>query len=239
MAPSDPSRPTVVLVHGAFAESASWSGVVPVLQDAGCTVVAAANPLRGVASDAASLRAQLDALEGPIVLVGHSYGGAVASSAAAGSDAVKALVYVAAFSPEEGESCGDLAGRFPGSTLGETLVPAPLADGGTDLRISPDRFQAQFCHDVDEATANLMAVTQRPITEAALGEAAKAAAWKTIPSWFVFGTEDRNIPVASLRFMAERAGSKGTVEVDGASHALGVSTPGKVAEVILQAVEAV
>jgi pimeloyl-ACP methyl ester carboxylesterase len=239
MAPSDPSRPTVVLVHGAFAESASWSGVVPALQAAGCTVVAAANPLRGVASDAAAVRAQLDALEGPIVLVGHSYGGAVASSAAAGSDAVKALVYVAAFSPEEGESCGDLAGRFPGSTLGETLVPAPLADGGTDLRISPDRFRDQFCADVDEATATLMAVTQRPITEAALGEPAKAAAWKTIPSWFVFGTDDRNIPLASLRFMAERAGSRGTVEVDGASHALGVSTPGAVADVILQAVEAV
>lgn len=239
MAPSDPSRPTVVLVHGAFAESASWSGVVPALQAAGCTVVAAANPLRGVASDAASVRAQLDALEGPIVLVGHSYGGAVASSAAAGTDAVKALVYVAAFSPEEGESCGDLAGRFPGSTLGETLVPAPLADGGTDLRISPDRFRDQFCADVDEATADLMAVTQRPITEAALGEPAKAAAWKTIPSWFVFGTDDRNIPLASLRFMAERAGSRGTVEVDGASHALGVSTPGAVADVILQAVEAV
>jgi pimeloyl-ACP methyl ester carboxylesterase len=239
MAPSDPSRPTVVLVHGAFAESASWSGVVPALQAAGCTVVAAANPLRGVASDAAAVRAQLDALEGPIVLVGHSYGGAVASSAAAGSDAVKALVYVAAFSPEEGESCSDLAGRFPGSTLGETLVPAPLADGGTDLRISPDRFRDQFCADVDEATATLMAVTQRPITEAALGEPAKAAAWKTIPSWFVFGTDDRNIPLASLRFMAERAGSRGTVEVDGASHALGVSTPGAVADVILQAVEAV
>lgn len=239
MAPSDPSSPTVVLVHGAFAESSSWNDVVPVLQGAGCTVVAAANPLRGVASDAAWLRAQLDALQGPIVLVGHSYGGAVASSAAAGSDAVKALVYVAAFAPEEGESCGDLAGRFPGGTLGETLVPAPLADGATDLRIRADVYRHQFCADVDEATANLMAVTQRPITEGALGEAAKAAAWKAIPSWFVFGTEDLNIPVAAHRFMAERAGARGVVEVEGASHALGVSTPSTVADVILQAVEAV
>src|SRR5690348_12511622 len=129
------SKPTIVLVHGAFAESASWNGVVRLLLDAGYPAVAVANPLRGVASDAAYLRAALTGIEGDVVLVGHSYGGMVMSNGAGGNPAVKSLVYVGAFAPEAGESAADLAGRFPGSSLGETLSPVKLPDGGTDLYI--------------------------------------------------------------------------------------------------------
>ena len=142
--PQDGSRPTVVLVHGAFAESASWNDVIGRLQRQGYTVIAAANPLRSVAGDAESLASIFEALEGPIVLVGHSYGGSVISNAARDKDNVEALVYVAGFAPEEGENASELSGRFPGSTLGETLWPVPLSDGSTDLYIRQEMFHQQF-----------------------------------------------------------------------------------------------
>ncbi|TXS41773.1 alpha/beta fold hydrolase [Streptomyces sp. OR43] len=236
-----PPKPTVVLVHGAFADSTSWNGVIDRLHDDGYPVVAVANPLRSLSGDAAYLEAVLAGIDGPVVLAGHSYGGSVISNAATGNKNVKALVFLAAFLPEKGESAADLAGRFPGSTLGEALRPVPVtnADGsqGTDLYIQNDKFRRQFAADVPRNTTDLMAVTQRPVTEAALGESAAEPGWKTIPSWVLVAAQDRNIPAAAQEFMAERAGAR-TTEVR-ASHAVSVSQPGKVTGVIEDAARSV
>lgn len=228
------TKATVVLVHGAFAESASWNGVIAELHAHGVRAVAVANPLRSVTIDAAYVRDIIAGLGGPVVLVGHSYGGIVATEAASGNDAVKALVYVAAFAPESGESALDLSGKFPGSTLGETLLPHPVSTGGDEFVIDPAKFHDQFAADVPADVTALMAATQRPATVIALSEGlpTQTPAWKTIPSWFVYGAEDRNIPAETVRFMADRAGSSGTTEVAGASHALSVSQPKAVAAVI-------
>jgi pimeloyl-ACP methyl ester carboxylesterase len=232
-------KPTIVLVHGAFAESSSWDGVAAKLLAQGYPVVAAANPLRSVKSDASYVAGVVDAINGPVVLVGHSYGGAVITNVANGKGNVKALVYVAAFAPDSGENAAELSGRFPGSTLGPTLAPPiTLADGGKDLYIQQNKFRSQFAADVPEAEAKLMAATQRPITEAALNEASGAPVWKTIPSWFIYGTLDKNIPLVALSFMAKRAGAKQTVEVNGASHVVMISRPDEVAKQILAAANA-
>ena len=232
--------PTIVLVHGAFAESASWNGVVEQLQSQNLEVVAAANPLRTVSGDAAYVRDVIAAVGGPVVLVGHSYGGIVITEAAAGNDAVVALVYVGAFAPEHGESAFELSTMFPGSTLGDALSPQPLTSGGAELVITREKFNHQFAADVPPAQAALMAATQRPVTQAALTEGLPTdmPAWQQLPSWFVFGDQDLNIPVALQRFMAARAGAKGITEVTGASHAISVSAPDVVAETILDAVGA-
>ncbi|WP_440071101.1 alpha/beta hydrolase [Streptosporangium sp. OZ121] len=232
--PAAAGTPTVVLVHGAFAESASWNGVVGDLKRRGYPVIAVANPLRGLREDAGYLRSVLDSLTGPIVIAGHSYGGSVMSEAADGAAGVVALVYIASFNLEVGESTGDLAGRFPGGELGPALnpVPYPAAGGGTgtDLYIRQDMFHAVFAADVAPETAELMAATQRPIEATALADKATRAAWKTIPSWTMVTTQDLAIPAESMRFMAKRAGST-TVEID-ASHAVTVSRPDAVAELI-------
>ncbi|KQT68214.1 MULTISPECIES: alpha/beta fold hydrolase [unclassified Pseudomonas] len=228
-----PVKPTVVLVHGAFADSSSWNGVVKILEKDGYPVIAAANSLRSVKSDAQSVADVLASVKTPVVLVGHSYGGPVISEAAYGNANVKALVYVAAFAPEKGETAAELSGRFPGSTLGPTLsAPVELADGGKDLYIQQDKFHDQFAADVSQADAKLMAATQRPVTVAALNEAATEPAWKTVPSYFVYGDQDKNIPAQALAFMAERAHSKQTVVVKGASHVVMVSNPKAVASLI-------
>ncbi|SFN03202.1 alpha/beta fold hydrolase [Variovorax sp. OV329] len=235
-AAKDAARPTIVLVHGAFAESSSWDGVIRKLQAQHFPVIAAANPLRGVKSDAAEIASLVDSVKGPVVLVGHSYGGMVIAEAARDRPQVKGLVFVAAFAPEAGESAGALAGKFPGSTLGPALAPpVALAGGGRDLYILQDRFHDQFAADVPAKAAQLMAATQRPIAEAALGEAASAAAWKTVPSWFVYGDGDRNIPPAAQAFMAARAKSVKTVVVKGASHVVMTSHPDTVARLIAEA----
>jgi pimeloyl-ACP methyl ester carboxylesterase len=237
--PQDGSQPTVVLVHGAFAESASWNGVIRRLQEEGYTAIAAANPLRSVAGDAESVASIFEAVEGPIVLVGHSYGGIVISNAARDHENVKALVYVCGFAPEEGENAFELSGRFPGSTLGEALWPVPLSDGSTDLYIRQELFHQQFAADVPAEQTALMAVSQRPGRDGALTEDSGAPAWKSIPSWFVFGELDKNIPAALHRFMAERAQGREVVEIEGASHAVGVSHPEEVADLILRVLKAV
>ncbi|MEV0826903.1 alpha/beta fold hydrolase [Nonomuraea rubra] len=231
-------QPVVVLVHGAFAESASWNRVITRLHRHGLEAVAVANPLRDVEGDAAYVRDVIAGLGRPVVLVGHSYGGMVITQAAAGDPAVRALVYVAAFAPEPGESAFLLSAKFEGSTLGEALVAYPVASGGNEFRIDPAKFHHQFCADVDAGEAALMAATQRPVTERALRDEPTVAepAWRGIPSWFIHGERDLNIPAAALRFMAERAGSRGTREVAGASHALAASEPDAVTETIIEAV---
>jgi len=229
---------TVVLVHGAFAESASWNGVIAALQNEGVTAIATPNPLRSVSTDADNVRRAVDAVGGPVLLVGHSYGGAVITEAATESDAVKGLVYVSAFAPEHGETSLGLTDRFPGSTLGETVRPIPLGDGTNDLIVDRDLFPNQFCGDVPLAEAKIAAATQRAVRDFALGEPqpAETSAWKTLPSWFVFGSADKNIPAEGLRFMANRAGSLKTVEIQGASHSSMVSNPEKVSSLILEAI---
>lgn len=227
------NKPTVVLVHGAFAESASWNGVLTKLIAKGYPTVAVANPLRGVKSDADYVASALQDIKGPIVLVGHSYGGSVITNAVNGNKNVKALVYVAGFAPEAGETAAALSGRYPGSTLAPTLAtPVPLPDGGKDLYIQQSKFHAQFAADLPTGDAQLMASTQRPIMEAAFNEAAGEPAWKSTPSWFIYGERDLNIPAAVHAFMAKRAHSKETIAVKGSSHVVMISHPDAVANLI-------
>jgi pimeloyl-ACP methyl ester carboxylesterase len=227
---------TVILVHGAFAESSSWNDVVAKLAGDGHRVIAYANPLRSLAGDAAGLTALVKTIDGPIVLVGHSYAGAVITNVPADAGDIVGLVFVAAFALAAGESAGAASSLVPGSTLAEALETVPLPDGGVDAYIARERFRAQFCADVPEEQAALMAVTQRPATEAALSEpSGDDPLWKRVPSWFIFGDQDRNIPVGAHRIMAERASAKRTLEIPGASHVVGVSHPTETAEVILEA----
>jgi pimeloyl-ACP methyl ester carboxylesterase len=225
-------KPTIVLVHGAFADSSSWNGVVADLERDGYTVVAAANPLRGIASDAAYVGAVLKTVKGPVVLVGHSYGGAVISQAAASADNVKGLVYVDAFALDVGETVGALGEKFPGAALGPALAAIPLADGGADLYVRPDQFGVVFAPDIPAAAAKLAAAEQRPINQAAFGEKPTAAAWKTLPSWHIYGSKDQAITPAAMAFMAERAHSKKTVVVPGGSHVTLISHADDVAKLI-------
>jgi len=227
-----PAKPTIVLVHGAFADSSSWNGVVTHLQHDGYTVIASANPLRGVSADAAYVAAVVKSVNGPVILVGHSYGGAVISEAAASADNVKGLVYVDAFAPDVGESLGELGEKFPGAALGPALVPLPLPSGAPDLYVRPDQFGAVFAPDVPPAAAKLAAVEQRPISQAAFTEKATSAAWKTIPSWHIYGSKDMAITPAAMAFMAERAHSRKTVIVPGGSHVTLISHPDDVAALI-------
>ena len=233
------SQSTVVLVHGAFAESASWAGVISRLHAEGHTTVAVANPLRSLSGDAAHLKAVLGSIEGRIVLVGHSYGGAVMSGAASENTLVSALVFVAAFAPAPGESIAELSGKFPGSTLGDTLHTVPLADGSTDLYIKQELYHQQFAADLSAEDASLNAATQRPLSDVALKEGAGAdPAWQRIPSWFLIPALDLNIPPEAQRFMAQRAGAKEVIDLPGASHSAPVSCADQVAKTILTAVAA-
>ena len=229
--------PTIVLVHGAFAESASWDGVIEPLQAAGHDVTAAPNPLRGLAADARAISDLVRTIEGPVVLAAHSYGGAVMTNVDVHAGDIIGLVYVNAFAPEAGESCFALAGKFPGSTLGETtLRPVPRSDGTTDLFINSDRYHELFCADVSAAQAARLAVTQRPATQEALVEpSGELPLWKELPSWFLTGGQDRIIPPAVQHYMAERAGTHRAVQIPGASHGITVSQPGAVVELILEA----
>jgi pimeloyl-ACP methyl ester carboxylesterase len=228
-------KPTVVLVHGAFADAGGFTEVGRRLMARGYPVRAAANPLRGVASDAAYVRALLDSIDGPIVLVGHSYGGSVISGAAVGDGDVRALVYLAAYVPDTGETAAELTGRFPGSTVGDALRPVPLPDGGTDLYIDPAVFNQRFAGDLPGRQASLLAVAQRPVTAAALNEPfAGTPAWRTIPSYDLISGGDLIIPPAAQRFMAKRANA--TVQVvKGSSHVVFLSHPGVTADFIERA----
>jgi pimeloyl-ACP methyl ester carboxylesterase len=245
------AQPTVVLVHGAFAESASWYPVVERLHHHGAVlvashdqsfrdVVAVANPLRSLSGDAAYVRDVLRSIDGPIVLIAHSYGGLVITEAAAGNESVVALVYVAGFAPDHDESAFGLSTMFPGSTLADALIAYPVSTGGDEFAIKHELFHRQFVADVPAEQAALMAATQRPATLAALSEGlpTDTPAWKHIPSWFVYGDQDMNIPAELHRFMAERAGARSIREIAGASHAISVSEPDAVAATIFAAIAA-
>jgi pimeloyl-ACP methyl ester carboxylesterase len=235
-AQTQPDKPVIVLVHGAFADASSWNGVIKILHKDGYFVIAPANPLRGVKSDGAYIGSLVGNLKEPVVLAGHSYGGTVITEAANGHPNVKALVYVSAFAPDTGETVSGLVGKFPGSTLGQALAPpAELADGGKDLYVLQGKFPAQFAADVPVPQATLMAATQRPIAAAALDEKSGEASWKTIPSWFIYGDADKNIPPSAMAFMAKRALAKDAVIVKGASHVVMVSHPDVVAKLIEKA----
>src|SRR3954453_1451519 len=230
------SKPTVILVHGAFGDASSWRSVFEHLHSDEYNVLAAASPLRGVASDVSYLGAVIDQLDGPVVLVGHSYSGCVITAAGA-SDKVAGLVYVAGFVPDEGESIADLQARFPSLAMGNFLQPRPLPDGGVELSVDPERFHDIFCPDVPDDQATFMAPAQRPIAGTAFEDPPPAAAWRAKPSWAVFGTGDQPIAPQLHRFSYERAGSKVT-EIEGASHFLMLSQPDAVAGVIRDAVMA-
>ncbi|GGT46515.1 alpha/beta hydrolase [Streptomyces chromofuscus] len=237
-APRTGDRPTIVLVHGAFADASAWTGVVERLRAAGYPVMAPANPLRGLQYDSAYTASVLRSIKGPVVLVGHSYGGAVINEAALDSPNVKALVFAAGFLPAEGESASELAAQYPGSTLGQTLkqVPFPLPDGsgtGTDLYIKQELFHKQFAADVAPLKAAVMAATQRPVAAQALEDRASGAAWQKIPSFDLIASNDKNIPAAAQRWMAKRAKAV-SVEVP-SSHAAPVSHPEATAELIERA----
>jgi len=235
------TKPTIVLVHGAFADASGWGGVITRLEKDGYPVLAPANPLRGVATDSAYIASVLATVRGPIVLVGHSYGGEVITNAATGNTNVKALVYIAAFAPARGETSGGILAKFPGSMLTPQnliLRPFPQPDGSTgeDAYINPSVFREAFCADCSARTAAVMAATQRPAALATLSEPSGVPAWKTIPSWYLVASQDHAIPPAAERFMADRMHAH-TVQIN-SSHAAMVSHPGPVADLILSAAQA-
>ena len=233
------TKQTIVLVHGAYAESSSWNSVIRPLAAEGHRVIAWADPLRGVARDAAALSDPVRSIEGPVLQVGHSYGGSVVTNVAAGAGDVVGLVFVAGFALEPGETSADASSPVPGGTLGDTLVRVPLADGGTDTYIAPGRYHQQFCADLPREEAMPVSVTQRPITEAALGEpSGPRPLWRALPSWFRFGELAHNTPAGAHRRMAERAGARRILEIPGASHVVGMSHHGEATRLVLEAAEA-
>ncbi|MFB2599235.1 alpha/beta fold hydrolase [Herbiconiux sp. P17] len=227
---------TVILVHGAFADSDSWNGVIDPLRADGHRVIAYANPLRGIPTDVAPLNDLIRTVEGAIVLVGHSYGGAVLTAVDPGAGQIVGAVYVAGFALQPGESPATASALAPGSTLADTLVEVPLQTGGVDLYIDQDTYWHQFCADLGEDQARHMAVTQRPVTGAGLNDPLGTdALWQSVPSWFVFGENDRNIPAGAHQLMAARADARRTVQVPGASHVVGISHPDQVVDLVREA----
>jgi pimeloyl-ACP methyl ester carboxylesterase len=232
----------VVLVHGGWADSSGWNEEIARLQSDGYPVIAPANPLRGLSSDAAYLRSVLQTIDGPIVLVGHSYGGAVITNAAVGVPNVKALVYIAAFAPDESESLAALVTKNPGTQITPDALlerPYPLPDGGqgTDLYIKAPVFRDAFAGDLPRSTTNLMQASQRPFSVAAFTEPSGTPAWSTVPSWYLIATEDHAIPPATQRFMATRAHAH-VAEV-AASHVPMISQPEATTRLILKAARAI
>ncbi|MFJ9903745.1 alpha/beta fold hydrolase [Streptomyces sp. NPDC101152] len=234
------TTPTALLVHGAFADAGSWAGVVAELQNEGIPVIAPPNPLRGLAADAAYIASVAAQIDGPVVLVGHSYGGAVISVAGT-ADNVVGLVYVAAYVPEQGESLGELQGRFPlsplVSNLKEWTYPVEGGEPAVEVTIQAEAFPGVFAADVPASVTKILAASQRPLATSVFTEPASAAAWQTKPSWALVAGADEAINPEVERFGAQRAGAT-TVELEGASHAVAVSQPKEVAALIRDAVRA-
>jgi len=227
------SKTSIVLVHGAFADGSSWNKVIPLLEAEGFTVTAVQNPLKSLSEDVATTKRVLDAQKGDVILVGHSYGGAVITEAAAGNSKVKALVYVAAFAPDAGETLGALGERFPAAPLGTAVVP----DSAGFLYIDRAKVADVFANDLPKEEAALLAATQKPLAAAIFGEPLKAAAWKSIPSWYVVSTQDKAINPDLERFMAKRMGAK--IKEIKASHVSFISNPSEIARVIESAAASV
>jgi len=240
---TQPSRtkPTIVLVHGAWADASGFADVIRALRGRGFRAIGFANPLRGLADDATYLADFLRSQTGPLVLVGHSYGGAVISAAATGNEHVTALVFFNGWMPDEGESIAQLFENSEGSLVAATIRPVPFTDRdgreGADLYLDPEQFHEAFAADIDRATSDVMAAAQRPWTGAAFAEPSGPPAWRTLPCWYLLCTEDRAIPPALQRFMAERANAE-IVELQ-ASHASMVSQPSAATDLVLTAVAAV
>jgi pimeloyl-ACP methyl ester carboxylesterase len=228
------ASPTIVLIHGAFGDASNWQPVFDRLVGDGHNVIAPPNPLRGLPYDSSYTTSVIDQLDGPVVLVGHSYGGAVITVAGS-SDKVVGLVYVAGVVPDEGESVNDLQGRFPSLAMGPLVRPLMLPDASVEVSIDPARFHDVFCADIPAAEAAFMAISQRPVSATAFDDPATAAAWRAKPSWAVFGTADYPVAPELHRFSYDRAGSTVT-EVEGASHFLMRSQPDIVAGAIREAV---
>ncbi|WP_066360140.1 alpha/beta fold hydrolase [Herbidospora mongoliensis] len=227
-------KPTVVLVHGAFADASGWNGVATKLVRDGYPVIAPANPLRSVASDSSYLASILATLSGPIVLAAHSYGGIVITNAATGNPNVKALVYVAAFAPDQGESLLQMQTQFPGSRLNEAALDfRPYAEGLVDGYIKKEFFRDVFAGDVSKSAAEVMQASQRPADARTLGEPSGVPAWKTIPSYYLVAKNDQVLPAAAQRFMAKRAGAH--IDEVGASHVAMISQPSAAADLIRHA----
>jgi pimeloyl-ACP methyl ester carboxylesterase len=222
------AKPTIVLVHGAFADATSWQHVIPILERDGYNVIAVQNALASLAGDVETTKRVIDAQTGPVVVVGHSYGGAVITGAAAGNSNVKALVYIAAFAPEPGEAIGAYGDKYP-APLNATLKP----DAAGFLYIDRARFREVFCADVPATEASVMAATQKPVIGSAFGASVDQAAWKTIPSWYLVTQDDRAINPDLERFYAKRIGAK-TSEIK-SSHVPFISHPAEVARLIEQA----
>jgi pimeloyl-ACP methyl ester carboxylesterase len=232
--PGGKQKPTVVLVHGAFADASGWNDVATSLIRDGYPVIAPANPLRGVAADSAYLASVLATLSGPLVLAAHSYGGIVVTNAATGNTNVKALVYVAAFAPDQGETLLGLQTKYPGSKLNEAALDfRPYGEGLVDGYIKREVFREVFAGDVPRGSTDLMWAGQRPADARTLGEPSGAPAWKTIPSWYLVARNDQVLPAAAQRFMAQRAGAR--VREAGASHVAMISQPAVTAELIKRA----
>ena len=231
------SQPTVVLVHGAFADASGFAGVVRELSTAGYRVVAHSNPLRGLAGDAATVSAVVGAIGGPVVLVGHGYGGAVVSQASATLNNVVGLIFLAGFSLDVGESCVSVQAPFPVAMVAATVEPTPYdalgASDGPDLFIGEGQFRDTLCADVPVDLAQVMYATQRPLAAAAFTDKASAAGWNALPSWYLVTRHDNAISPEVQRFMAERMGST-TQEIDG-SHAAFIAQPVRTAEFIMTA----
>ncbi len=222
----DNSKISVLLVHGAFADASSWRKVIPLLEKEGFAVTAVQIPLKSLADDVATTKRVIDAQKDDVILVGHSYGGAVITDAAAGNAKVKGLVYVAAFAPDVGETPAGLIERFSPSPLGTAVAP----DSAGFLFIDRTKFQSVFANDLPTDEAALLAATQKPIAGTIFGEGVKAAAWKTIPSWYIVSTQDNAINPDLERFMAKRIGAR-TKEIK-ASHVGFISRPAEIAKVI-------
>jgi pimeloyl-ACP methyl ester carboxylesterase len=229
--------PTFVLVHGAFADASGFAGIIRELQAAGYAVQAPANPLRGLHSDADAIARQVSAIDGPVILVGHSYGGAVITQASAALENVAALVYLAAFGLDEGESAASSGAAFPPAVGGANIAPtsydAPGAAGGPDLFINVEAFRDTFCADLPADVAAVLAVSQRPLSAAAISENATAAGWKTKPSWYLVSEHDHVIHPEAEAFMAKRMGA--TTETIAGSHCAFIAQPVAVAEFIQKA----
>ena len=235
-------RPTIVLVHGAYAGASSWNGVIERLQQQGYTVIAPANPLRGVAADSAYTASLLSQIDGPVLLAGHSYGGAVIANAATSAPNVVGLVFVAAFAPEEGETLGEVENGSKDSVLGTALIQYtyPAGPGGqtaVEFAINPALIREAFAADLPPEVTALMAVTQRPAAAAAFSDASGPPAWKKLPCWAVVATGDKAAGANVVRAQAQRAGAN-IVEVEG-SHVIMISQPQAVTDHILKAARAV